>query len=78
MMKPEQIQIIATVTILQRRIDNLNEEIDALLEPLVNSIAATNDIVQITELIHQLPSGFHRSELRTIVNVLTEDRKVKR
>lgn len=58
---------IAAAHEVQAKIDALYAEIDILLDPVLAN-AATMTPNELVELIDVLPRGFHRTELRTILN----------
>ena len=66
---------IAATAPLQKKIDALHEQIDVLLAPVMK-VAVTAPAAQLEKLIQLLPSGFHRSELRTLLNQRQANRLV--
>jgi hypothetical protein len=52
---------------IQAQIDALYEELDAVLAPVCAN-ASTMSYEDLAALINELPRGFHRSELRVILN----------
>ncbi len=63
-------RVLVKVCKLTRLIEQTDIVIDGLLMPIVTEVAATEDVEQSMALVNKLPTGFHRSELRTLANVL--------
>ena len=63
---------IAIASQMQNEIDSLHEQIDELLTPIVDE-ALAQGYKAVEGLVSKLPSGFHRSELRTWLNVNREE-----
>lgn len=50
---------------IQKQVDALYAEQDALLDPIYAAAIARNDVAELQQLCHRLPRGLHRTELRT-------------
>jgi hypothetical protein len=50
---------------IQKQVDALYAEQDALLDPIYAAAIARNDLAELQQLYHRLPRGLHRTELRT-------------
>jgi hypothetical protein len=59
-------EVLDKVTHIQDQIDALYKQQDELLDPLCKAVMAEDEPQQILKLISRLPTGFHRSELRTL------------
>jgi hypothetical protein len=64
----EQDIILAKVSKLTGELDAIQEEIDALLSPLVSKVMLGGNIAEIEQLLYKLPTGYHKSELRAYSN----------
>lgn len=62
-------KVIAAAHVLERQRTAIDNQIDALLTPIITEAMSTMTIVGLTELMWSLPPGFHRSELRHYINV---------
>lgn len=52
-------------------IRGLQEQIDALLEPVLSEVIARGNVDEMIAVRDRLPEGFHRSELRTLISTLS-------
>lgn len=52
------------------QINALHAEIDEMLDPLCRKVMERGNVYEIETLINQLPTGFHRTELRTYLNMV--------
>lgn len=65
---------IARAVDLQRRIDALYEEQDKLLTPICVAAMKADNPNLTMRLVHQMPRGYHRTELRTFhIQRMNED-----
>jgi hypothetical protein len=69
----EQKLAIKTAEAINKHIDDLYNDIDFLLTPIVKLGIGSTDPVEIRALADLLPRGFYRSELRTLANVLENE-----
>ncbi len=73
--EPSESISLKQASLIQKEIERLEQKIDKILDPIVISAIARNDRSEITNLIEQLPRGFHRSELRTYLNMMVSQEK---
>lgn len=52
-------------TQLQERIDDLNDQIDAILEPIVKKVIEVDHPKYTQSVLGRMPHGYYRTELRT-------------
>ena len=63
---PQEIDTIARAKVLLSRISSLNLEVDKLLGPIADR-AINFDNAALQQVIDVMPSGFFRTELRTLL-----------
>lgn len=71
----EQKDAIAKAEKINKQIEELYNQVDDLLTPVVDTIKGSTDPVAIRALADLLPGGFYRSELRTLANMLEREGK---
>lgn len=69
-MNAELLAAIAQATDLENIRTELEQKIDAILTPVITDAMANMEYHELKELRDALPAGFHRSELRTYINLL--------
>lgn len=57
---------------IEKEISQLQEVQDRLLNPICEKVTEFSKIEDVRVLISKLPSGFHRSELRVLLNFLND------
>ena len=73
-MIPQERLELSLASDLVKQAENLQEQANELLDPIVERIVSTGDIVLIKDLLNNLPRGFYRSEVGTLLNKMEKDR----
>lgn len=63
----DEVAAVSKAKELTAKIDAIHQQIDGLLEPIAKKAMAL-DVDQLNEIACLLPSGFYRTELRTILS----------
>jgi hypothetical protein len=71
-------QAIDQASVLQAQIDELYQQQDKLLEPAVAEVIKRDNPNEIMQVIHKLPTGFYKSELRTFHSKRMDDDDFRR